>query len=257
MDTDANTHEQVSAAREDAAELVERGMSQFDGGHYQEALALFQQAVAVAPGYAPAFNGIGRVYYHIGSPEEAIAAYEQAIACDPQEEDPYIGLGILLFARLGRYGDALAALARGQARHPAAAVFPDLCSTVYLRMERYEQAISSAKQAAELDPTHPSPHIHLATVYLHLRDYDNAAASCSQAEALDPSDPGTYRLHGYIEQRRGRMRCCPGPSTAVGRPWPVRLRSHRGAGPTPCPPGTDRGGGRTATSRPRARQSGY
>ena len=145
MDRNDTANEQVSAARDDAAELVERGMAHFEGGHYQEALALFQQAAVVAPGYAPAYNGIGRVYYHIGSPEAAIAAYEQAIACDPQEEAPYVGLAILLFARLGHYEDALAALARGQAMHPSAGVFPDLCSTVYLRMERYEEALSSAK----------------------------------------------------------------------------------------------------------------
>ncbi|HST04722.1 MAG TPA: tetratricopeptide repeat protein [Chloroflexia bacterium] len=205
MDRNDTANEQVSAARDDAASLVEQGMAHFEGGHYLEALALFQQAVTVAPGYAPAYNGIGRVYYHIGSPEASITAYEQAIACDPQEEAPYVGLAILLFARLGHYEDALAALARGQARHPAAGVFPDLCSTVYLRMERYEEALSSAKLAAELEPTQSSPHVRLAQVYLHLRDYDSASASCSQAESLDPSDAGTYRLRGYIEQRRGRM----------------------------------------------------
>ena len=69
---------------------------------YEEALAAFEQAIALDPRLAYPHTGLGNVYRNLGRYEEALAAYEQAIALDPKYAYPHNGLGNV-YGNLGRY----------------------------------------------------------------------------------------------------------------------------------------------------------
>jgi len=60
---------------------------------YEEAIASYQQAIALDPNVVPPHNNLGNVYKDLKRYEEAIASYQQAIALDPNYADPHNGLG--------------------------------------------------------------------------------------------------------------------------------------------------------------------
>ena len=63
-------------------------------GRLDEAMALFQKAIELDPGYAVAFNDLGVVYEAKGMPARAEQSYLRAIEIDPDYLSPYSNLAI-------------------------------------------------------------------------------------------------------------------------------------------------------------------
>ena len=62
-----------------------------DLGRHEEAIAAYQQAIALDAKFAYPHNGLGNVYRKLGRSDEAIAAYQQAIALDSKSASPRVG----------------------------------------------------------------------------------------------------------------------------------------------------------------------
>ncbi|MCP5191365.1 MAG: tetratricopeptide repeat protein, partial [Pseudomonadales bacterium] len=131
---------------------------------HEEALAAYQQAVALAPQDAVPHNGLGNVYYDLGRYEEALAAYQQAVALDPQYAAPHNGLGNV-YAELGRYEEALTVYQQAVALDPKVALPHNGLGNVYAELGRDEEALAAFQQAVALDPKLAAPHNGLGNVY--------------------------------------------------------------------------------------------
>ena len=74
----------ISYLMEDQAErYYKEGSDFFKQGHYPEALASCDKAIAINPDYADAWNGRGVALHELGRYTEAVASYDKAIAIDP------------------------------------------------------------------------------------------------------------------------------------------------------------------------------
>jgi serine/threonine protein kinase/tetratricopeptide (TPR) repeat protein len=147
-----------------------------------EARALYDQAVALDPGYAPAWARLGRVLRVIGkyggraAAEEQVRAeraFERALALNPD-----LSTAHYLYAHLevetGRAVDAMTRLlARARARRPDPEIFAGLVTTC-----RYcgllDEAIAAHAQARRFDPT-----IRTSVAYAHYLkgDYEATIAT--------------------------------------------------------------------------------
>ncbi len=67
-------------------------------GLLSEALAQFDRAVQLKPGYAEAHNNIGSILYRLGRPAEAIPQFEQAIGLQADYAQAHRNLGLALQA---------------------------------------------------------------------------------------------------------------------------------------------------------------
>jgi tetratricopeptide (TPR) repeat protein len=67
--------------------LVKEGAKHFVAGKLKEALASFEMAKHRAPGYAPAYRGIGMVKQRMGDRSGAAAAYRKYLALAPKASD--------------------------------------------------------------------------------------------------------------------------------------------------------------------------
>ncbi|HUJ72199.1 MAG TPA: tetratricopeptide repeat protein [Verrucomicrobiae bacterium] len=94
-----------------AEELLGRGQALLEQKHPVDALACFEQAIALDPPTATMFIKRGVALERLGRLEEALASYEQALTLDPSHADAYIGKGNVL-NRLERYQEALACFER-------------------------------------------------------------------------------------------------------------------------------------------------
>lgn len=83
--------------KSDADSCSNRGLSYLNDGQYKEALAEFQKAIALDPGYERAQFGLGHVYLRTKRYGSAIHAFEQAIQQNPNYKEAYHGLSLAYF----------------------------------------------------------------------------------------------------------------------------------------------------------------
>jgi len=113
-----------------ASALVVRGQALLEQGHPFDALAYFEQAVALDAPAANAFIKKAAALERLGRLDEALASYEQALALDAAHADAYIGKGNVL-NRLERYNEALACFERAaHHQHPIHALPHAAATTV-------------------------------------------------------------------------------------------------------------------------------
>lgn len=107
------------------------GNRAFKDGHYERALAAYEDALAANPVHLHALRGKARALLQLGRHERALAAFDRAIARAPDFGPAYANRGIL-YDRMGRYRRALADYERALALHPELAEGPGLL-TRFLR----------------------------------------------------------------------------------------------------------------------------
>ena len=91
--------------------------------HPVDALACFEQAIAVEAPTASMFIKRGAALERLGRLDEALASYEQALTLDASHADAYVGKGNVL-NRLERYQEALVCFERAANQHPHNHVLP-------------------------------------------------------------------------------------------------------------------------------------
>jgi len=82
----------------------------------EKAILCFRQAVAVDPGYAPAYNGLGAAYKRKGDRPGAIASWEKALSLDPASGNALFNLGVA-YLEQGEKSKAGALLLRYKSRY--------------------------------------------------------------------------------------------------------------------------------------------
>ena len=186
----------------DAAAQVDLGMTHFDAHKFDDALSAFEQAIVLDPNCAPAWNGIGRVNYHIGTPEAAIAAYERAIASDPNFDHAYYGIGILLAVKVGNYPEAIAAFRRGLAANPNESYLANAIYSTYARMGRFDEAITGLEQSLANNPSDTFALSWLGTIYLHQKRYDDVIAAYQREISIEEAH-SPHRIIGLVYDHLG------------------------------------------------------
>ncbi len=211
----------AGADQEPAAEaLVKRGNMLRQQRRHDEALASYDQALALKPDHAEAFVSRGNVLQELRRLEEALASYDRVIALRPDHADAFYNRGIALM-RLNRAEEALASYDRTIALRPeyvraynnrgnvlqvlgrfkeAVASYdqaierkPDYVDALYNRgmvlrtVERFEEALASYDRIIALSPTYAEVFNDRGTVLGELDRLDDALASFEQAIALKPS----------------------------------------------------------------------
>lgn len=133
-------------------QLFGAGAQLFQQRRFEEACRVFQRAVTLAPGSAPAWCNLAAVFIELRQPEQALAAADRAIALDPGFAPAH-----------GNRGDALRLGKRDL----------KLCRDAYRR-------------AVELQPRSPDLLNKLATTLQALAELDEAGEAYERALALAP-----------------------------------------------------------------------
>lgn len=150
----------------------------------ESAVRVLEEAVALDPGFAPAFAQLARAYntmafkyasgderkrYH----EDAEVAIEKALALDPNLAEAHFARGLVLWSDIEG--------------------FP------------HEQVVKSYKRSIELDPGIDETHHQLSLVYSHIGLAHDALQSVERALELNPKNTLARYRSGVYAQYQGRF----------------------------------------------------
>jgi tetratricopeptide (TPR) repeat protein len=187
--------------------------------YWQDSETLFGHAARVTDRNYIAFSNHGQALFKQGKVDEAVAEYEQAVAIDPNLDAARLGLGEALMqerkfdaateqfskvleanpensaARLqigvlrgwqGRYDEAIAAFSEVLRRHPDDVAAHNNLGNVLTLQGKYEEALKHFEKAVQLSPNHATAHNNLALAYKRLGRTADAVAEYREAIRLNP-----------------------------------------------------------------------
>jgi tetratricopeptide (TPR) repeat protein len=175
--------QQVNADRAEAQ--LNLGLIQAVQGQGAPAEAAYRKAIALEPGFVPAYVNLADLYRQLGREAEGERLLRQGMELAPQAPSLPHALGLLL-VREKRVDEALAPLAR------AAELAPDQPRYAYVQalalqgLERPEQALAVLASALE---RHPRDHDLLLAAATMSRDQGDSAAARAYAERLFHAHP--------------------------------------------------------------------
>ncbi|HEX5031871.1 MAG TPA: tetratricopeptide repeat protein [Candidatus Eisenbacteria bacterium] len=144
-----------------------------------------------------AYNNRGKYYFDTGRYAEALADYDQALALDPKPGRAYFAKGSAL-GRLGRIDEALACFDRALELDPTLAEARSDRAGVRLMKGDMAGAIADLDVAIKLNPGFRGSYVNRGSAYVMTGDLDRAVADYRHAIEMDPHHPKVYELWGAM-----------------------------------------------------------
>lgn len=166
----------------------------------QDAIRLFELALAKDPAFAPAHAGLAEAYvllslsvYGTRAPADALeharSSAERALALDDSLAEAHAALAIVRQRLDWDWAAADRAFARALELKPGYAPAHQWYSIFLDQQNRHRQALGEALFAVELDPLSPHVHRTLSLVHYFGRHYADGARAGRRALELDPASP--------------------------------------------------------------------
>jgi tetratricopeptide (TPR) repeat protein len=181
--------------RQNVENILERATIAYDNKNYKEAIALYDQVIALDPNNARAYNNRGIAYANLSNYEKAITDYTEAIKLDPNYAEAYNNRGDAYYY-LNNYKQAIADYTQ------AIKIDPNYAEAYLYRADAYDnsgeksKAIADLTQAIKIDPIHAEDYHYRGIAYKRLRDHNKAIADFTQAIKLDPNYAEAYHSRG-------------------------------------------------------------
>lgn len=166
--------------------------------------------ITTGNGNAQRYYNRGRLHAAKGEHDDAIADFNQAVALDPQRANYWFARGEA-FRVIGDIDDAMAnfdrsiALDPGRAPEISAKMSKDTRFAVLFRQHAedayqkndYQQAVANYSKAMQADPRDTAAVRGRGFSYIGMGDYAHALADYDKAIAMNPKDPAAYLARGY------------------------------------------------------------
>jgi len=179
----------------------------------EQSIALYQQALAIAPGYAAAWAGLSESYYRQTSnlsvrPIDegytlAREAADKALAIDPENAAAHAQLGLISMVYNGDLAAAARHVERALQLEPANPDVILIAANLTGNLGRAEEAVALSEYAVSRDPVNPRGHANLGFNYSHARRWDEAIASARTALSLSPGMMGPHYYIGSALLQKG------------------------------------------------------
>ena len=205
-------------------EEVWRGLAVGDPPGVRKALAFYEQAIALDPGFAQPWAkiswGNSSLYYNVvPTPEiaeRARSAAEKAIALAPARPEGYHALGNYRRLIVNDTKGALEQYAIGRRLAPANADLLWATALAEEKLGRWDAAVEHLRHARRLDPRSVPTALRLGEAMRWLRRYEEARQANDAGLALAPANltlllqkAVTYLGEGNLEGARSVLRSAP------------------------------------------------
>jgi Flp pilus assembly protein TadD len=169
-----------------ARDAHEKGVAASTRGDREEAVARFNEALAIAPTYGAALNDLGVELLRLERAAEAADVLRRAVAAGPDEFAPHLNLGLALLAG-GDLEGAAAEVERARAIMPDSSRALCVAGQIAHRRGRLAEAVDALKRAMDrADDMQAAAAMELGRVYETAGDAASAAGAYQLVVALEP-----------------------------------------------------------------------
>jgi serine/threonine protein kinase/Flp pilus assembly protein TadD len=182
------------------------------GDELQKAIAEYQNAIAIDPNYALAYNGLSSAYHLLplnGDVDPRLALPKaketalKAIELDPQLGEAHsslaFGLGQYDWDWVGAEREYKQAIALSPSDSVSRAFYAQMLSIT----GRNEEAIAQATHGRELDPISGQIWLQYARAFFYARQYDTAAQAFKKALEVNPNFWPLHVFLGQVYEQQG------------------------------------------------------
>ncbi|MDX1459994.1 MAG: tetratricopeptide repeat protein [Xanthomonadales bacterium] len=186
---------------------------QRDPESLQRAIDLFEQAVAIDPGYAPAWAELAYTYqWYTGSGnmpiEEGAAqwkkAVEMALAADPDYGWAHLVNGVSQLMHDFNVQGGVQSYLKAYEVDPGNAMIASSRGFIATVLGKYREALEYVEAAIVLDPITPELHTYVGNAHWGLLQFDQAIAAYEKALELSPGYPGNHQRIARILLQQGK-----------------------------------------------------
>ncbi|UCI10365.1 adenylate/guanylate cyclase domain-containing protein [Mesorhizobium sp. B1-1-8] len=131
-----------------------------------------ERSIALAPNLAEGHESLGNALHYSGRSEEALACFDQAMALNPHYPDMFLHFQAQAMFQLGRYEDAVASLKRRLVRNPGTDVSRVLLAASYGHLDRLAEAREEWQQVFRANPEYSLEHRRKVLPYKNPSDFE-------------------------------------------------------------------------------------
>jgi tetratricopeptide (TPR) repeat protein len=195
------------SAQADVFEILKAGLAARSRGDFDRAIYYYTQAIAAgelnSSIVATVLNSRGVAYEVKGENDKAIADFDEAIRLKPGYGEAYINRG-LAWAKRGDFDRAIADFTQVTALEPRLAYLAlSNRGIAYGEKRDYTRAIQELNQAVRLRPDYASAYYNRANIYNAIGDRDKALADFDVTIRIRPDFQAAYINRGAIHVARG------------------------------------------------------
>ncbi len=180
----------------EARRLIDQAARRLNDGRFDQALALADRALAMAPALPPAQALRGAALFRLGRAEEALAALQRATAADPGDSQSWMLQGVLhaAAARVPQAMQANAAALDADAGNLTAAMNMGL---LLMREGPAEGAVEAFRHVTARDPNHAQAWHFEGMTLVRLGALPDAVVALERAVALEPGNADSLLGLGF------------------------------------------------------------
>lgn len=175
------------------------GSLAYEGGEYERALALYQDAVKRNPNDAEAWSNLGQVLVRLERPADALPNFARAIALLPRRWAYHFNLA-RAYGLLNEWGKAVENYRAAERLYPDDYAIAFNLGLALRKAGDHAGAIEQFKKAISLDPQDPTFHLSLAMSYEALNRWAEAVEAYRKTLELAPEAPEAPQIRARIER---------------------------------------------------------
>jgi tetratricopeptide (TPR) repeat protein len=186
-----------------------RGWAYHSLKQYQTAMADYDRAISIAPGFCEFFNDRGVLWLNLGNNDRAMQDFDQAILLKPDYGLAHMNRGIAL-RNLSRPNEALVALSRAIELDPTLTSAFENRAFIYEDRANWRAVYDDGTKMIELAPNNRMGYEFRGHAYLEVGQQQAAISDFTRAISIDPGAIYGYRMRGrayyYLNQYDEAMR---------------------------------------------------
>jgi tetratricopeptide (TPR) repeat protein len=180
-----------------------RGIAFDKMGMSDQAIADYDEAIALKRDYYDAYNNRGLTYEKKGLFDKAITDLETAMAMKPSSPEAFNNLG-KIYRKTGQFDSAIKNYNRAIALKPSYDEAYFNRAIVYEKTGQFDRAVENYNRAIALNPSYYEAYNNLGVLYGNTGSVDKAIEHFSQAILLNQSQSGPYLNRGILYAKTGR-----------------------------------------------------
>jgi len=172
---------------------------------YDQAIALWQQALKQNPKHFPSLFNLGLTYFNLKRPVDAVPVLERAAAANPKDFNTRYVLGAA-YSQVNRVNDAIRAWRAARAL-PATQprMLAEMLIVEYGKGRYFNEAADVAKQLLRDKPGEANSYFLAIKAFQDAGDFEAGAQAAAEAVKRFPDLPRANFEHAFYLQKRGAM----------------------------------------------------